>query len=96
VAPTFGDRDFHLALGELTLGWLLSLNLEQLATAAQFPTAFAQPDAAAMERIRPAAESLLVAPQRCRTHIIEREDMSRRVIENWRRTPGSATKRILL
>ena len=96
VVPTFGDRDFHLALAELILGWLLSLSLEQLSTVTQFPSAFARLDAVIASRFRETAAALLTASQRCRTHMVEREGMTRRVIENWRRSPGSAAKRVLL
>ena len=81
IVPTFGDRDFHLALAELTLGWLLSLCREQLSAVAQFPAAFAQPNPEVSNRFREAADALLAAPQRCRTHVIDREGMSRRIIE---------------
>ena len=42
VLMTFGDRDFHLGLAELGLGWLLELGMAQVDALAEFDGVFAR------------------------------------------------------
>lgn len=92
---TFGDRDFHLGLAELTLGWLLRLGIghaEVMRTAGgQLPP---PPDKTQdwLER----AGLLVARRDRCRLEDIEHEGESRMLLVNWRREPRGAPKRVLI
>ncbi|MGE5595468.1 MAG: hypothetical protein ACM3S1_05470 [Hyphomicrobiales bacterium] len=96
VLVTFGDRDFHLGLAELLLGWLLTLGAVQLETAAEFPGAFALPDAEAAANWPARARKLAAGRDRCRLDVVERDGQTRYLVQNWRQKPGAAPKRILL
>jgi hypothetical protein len=91
---TFGDRDFHLGLAELTLGWLLRLGMahwEGFPGDAPLPAA---PEGAGAWCGR--AAKALARRDRCRIERVERDGVERALIVNWRREPRSAMKRILL
>jgi hypothetical protein len=94
VAITFGDRDFHFALAELTLGWLLTLHAAQADAVVTHPSVFA--DATALVATAAAANAHLAGAHRCTVDIIERDEEERYLVRNWRRTAGSAAKRVLL
>ena len=96
IAVTFGDRDFHLGLAEVHLGWMLQLSGALLADITEFPVYFANPDAAAVEKWRTAAGSTTGNRDRCRLESVEREGMKRYLVHNWRREPRSAPKKLLL
>jgi hypothetical protein len=96
IAMTFGDRDFHVGLAELNLGWLLMLSVAQLEAALEFEGVFAIPDRAGIQRFCQEARAAVAAKDRCRVDVIEREGQKRYLVQNWRRAPGAAAKRILL
>jgi hypothetical protein len=96
VAITFGDRDFHVGLAELVLGWLALLSAAQVEDVAAFPAAFASPDHDGAATLRRQARALVDAQGRCRLTSIDRGGEQRYIIENWRRMPGSAARRLLL
>ncbi|MCX7616824.1 hypothetical protein [Tepidiforma sp.] len=94
VLATFGDRDFHLGLAELVLGWLFRLGLihwETVGTSAAMPPA---PEGAAGWRAR--AERALGRRDRCRIERVEIDGIERPLIVNWRREPRAASRRVLL
>jgi hypothetical protein len=93
VSATFGDRDFHLGLAELHLGWLLELGEAQLATLREFDTVFVAPPASPFEA---KGREWLAMQSRCRIEAIEIGNERRYLVHNWRREPRSAPKRLLL
>jgi hypothetical protein len=95
VAPTFGDRDFHLGLAELVLGWLLQLGLEQVSALERHPEAVAPLPPAASEW-REAAAAAIARSDRAAIDDIERDGARRLLVSNWRTRPGDAARRILL
>lgn len=94
IAITFGDRDFHFALAELTLGWLLDLGVAQAEAVAERPGVFAGAAALAAHATRARAHA--ASPGRCAIELIERDQAQRYLVTNWRRSPGAAPKRLLL
>lgn len=96
VAITFGDRDFHLGLAELVSGWLLLLGVAQLEALLEFDTVFPVPERATVEKWCRAARESAGRDDRCRVEVIERQGEKRYLVQNWRRTPGAARKRLLL
>ncbi|MCL6645491.1 MAG: hypothetical protein K6U88_11035 [Dehalococcoidia bacterium] len=91
---TFGDRDFHLGLAELVLGWLFRLGLAHWASFKSDAPLPPVPDGVGgwCER----ATRTLQRKERCRLERVEREGLERALLVNWRREPRSAPKRILL
>jgi len=96
VLMTFGDRDFHLGLAEIVLGWLLMLSVAELEAAFEYETTFAVPDRAAVEAFAREARAMAATPDWCRIEETEVEFQKRYLVQNWRRKPGSAMKRVLL
>ncbi len=96
VLATFGDRDFHVALAELALGWLHSLSAEHLRAALASGGAFGLPEGVPIEAEAAKLSALAETPTRCRVEIVERAGAQRYLVHNWRRAPGGAPKRILL
>jgi hypothetical protein len=96
ILMTFGDRDFHLGLGEVVLGWLLQLGIAQFDALAESEGVLAMPGAAAIETWRAHAGQLLARDDRCVVEPVERDGMPRLLVRNWRRTPGAAKKKVLL
>ncbi len=96
LAVTFGDRDFHVALAELTSGWLLALGVAKVELLLDAGHVLPVSDTDALGRWVRAARRELDVPRRCR---IERRQMAgaeRFVVENWRRAPSGAVRRIVL
>lgn len=96
VLMTFGDRDFHLGLAEIVLGWLLMLSVAELEAAVEHGSTFAIPDRAAIEAFAGEARKMAANPDWCRLEETEVEFQKRYLVQNWRRKPGSAPKRVLL
>lgn len=96
VLMTFGDRDFHIGLAELNLGWLAQLGMAQVDALAEFDGVFAIPDRPRLDGWRMQAAKLVDGRDRCRVETIEREGEKRYLVHNWRREPRSAPKRLLL
>ena len=94
IAMTFGDRDFHVGLAELHLGWLLELGIAQAEAIAQFADTFA--GAPALTAWADGARRLVTTPTRCRIEQIESGGERRYLVHNWRREPRGAPKRLLL
>ncbi len=95
VLVTFGDRDFHVALAELVIGWLAALSSAQLGAATESGV-FGVDEPERVERVRDEIHKLLGRRDRCRIEEIERDAERRYLVHNWRRSPGSAAKRLLL
>lgn len=96
VLMTFGDRDFHVGLAELGLGWLLQLGVAQMEALVEFRGVFCADDTAGLEAWCAAARARVTDPARCSIEQIERGGERRYLVRNWRRTPGAAAKRLLL
>jgi len=96
VLMTFGDRDFHLGLAELELGWLLLLGVAQIESVIEYEGVFAIPDRSALDAFRHDARAKAVDTSRCSMEIVERVGETRYLVHNWRRAPGSAAKRLFL
>jgi len=98
LALTFADRAFHLGWAELVLGWLLALAERQLATALAAEDIFALTDdvRAAYGTLAKEVDAALGRSDRCRIDEIEDEGYKRYLVHNFRRTGGSAPKRVLL
>ncbi len=95
VEMTFGDRDFHMGLAELLLGWLLELGASQLEGLTEFEGTFAPLEDAARAWVSQAAATVS-GVERCRIEAVELGGERRYLMHNWRREPRSAPKRLLL
>jgi len=96
ITPTFGDRDFHVGLAELHLGWLLELGIAEAQALREFDSVFELGDGAGLAKAEAQASSLLAKSARCRIEQTDVEGERRYLVHNWRREPRSAPKRILL
>jgi len=96
LAVTFADRDFHMALAELTTGWLLALGVAKVALLAEAGDVLPIADPEALPRWARAARRELEGPRRCRMERREVGGAERYVVENWRRAPSGAVRRIVL
>ena len=96
VLMTFGDRDFHLGLAELVVGWLHLLAAAQVEACLAFDGVFGLPGAATLSAFAARARAAAAAAGRCRVEVVEREGMSHYLVQNWRRAAGAAPKRVLL
>ncbi|HET7738064.1 MAG TPA: hypothetical protein VFK32_05770 [Tepidiformaceae bacterium] len=96
VLATFGDRDFHVGLAQLALGWVLELSVLRLAIVTAPGTPFPVPDAPAVGRFAADVAARLAIRDRCRLEIVERGGHPRYLIHEWRRVPSAQGKRLLL
>ena len=96
LAVTFGDRDFHMALAELTSGWLLALGVSKVELLLEGTDVLPVSDPEALSRWARSARRELEAPRRCRMERREVAGSERYVVENWRRAPAGAVRRIVL
>ena len=96
LAITFGDRDFHVGLAEIGLGWLLALGVAKTEVLLAAGTTLPLPGEEAMRRWSERAKPMIAAPRRCRVERIELAGVERYVVENWRRAPAGAVRRIVL
>ena len=95
LSVTFGDRDFHMGLAELHLGWLLDLSVAMSETLAEFADVLPS-DGERVARVSTKARAWTNRSSRCRLEQIELDGVRRYLVQNWRREPRSAPKRILL
>jgi hypothetical protein len=95
IAVTFGDRDFHVALAEIHLGWLLELGASLLRDLTAFPAAIAVPASSPASWLATASKTAS-RPDRCRIETVERDGMKRYLVHHWRREPRSAARKLLL
>ena len=96
VLITFGDRDFHLGLAEIILGWLLALGEFHLSNLGVDDSPLAAPGPEHRERFNAAAAAMLGSPTRCRIEEVDTSGGPRWLVTGWRRRPGDAPHRILL
>ena len=96
LAVTFGDRDFHMGLAELASGWLLALGLAKSELLLAAEGVLPLPDPEVLRTWRSRARRLLAATRRCRMERRELGGVERYVVENWRRAPSGAVRRIAL
>lgn len=96
VLMTFGDRDFHLGLAELVLGWLLALGMRQVETLRASSGVVAVANEEQAEAWCSGTRSLLSRGDRCVVDPAERDGMPRLLVRNWRRAPGAAKKNVLM
>ena len=96
VEMSFGDRDFHVGLAELLLGWLLELGIAMAATLVEFEAVFGPDPAGARDQWTKTAEVLLASSGRCAVTVTDVDGERRYLVMNWRREPRSAAKRLLL
>ncbi|WP_322796975.1 hypothetical protein [Tepidiforma sp.] len=94
-AATFGDRDFHVGMAELVLGWLLQLGMEAWQAVRDAGDRLPPPPEG-VERWVADAQRMLARADRCRMERVEHGGEPRMLVVNWRREPRSAPKRILL
>lgn len=92
---TFGDRDFHLGLAELLLGWLLRLTVAH-AELVQGVDSELPPAPEAVVDWMTRATRVIDRRDRCRLEEVEVDGEPRTIIVNWRREPRAAPKRVLL
>jgi hypothetical protein len=94
VSMTFGDRDFHMGMAELHLGWLSEVGIAHLEAVGEFEGVFggAGEGAGWLEK----AQRLVADRSRCRVEQVDLDGERRYLVHNWRREPRSAPKRILL
>jgi len=93
---TFGDRDFHLGLAEISFGWLLQLGAAQFEALVEFATIFGIPEAPTFTAWADETRALVNSPARCTIRSIERDGERRYLVSNWRRASGAAPGRVLL
>lgn len=96
IAMTFGDRDFHLGLAELVLGWLLELGTELGEALESDDSPFDREAATHTRAWRDRARQLAARRDRCRIEEVERNGERRYLVHNWRKAPGAAPRRLLL
>jgi hypothetical protein len=96
VAMSFGDRDFHLALAEICLGWATMLSVAALEAAVEFGGVFNVADAGKVAKYGVEARAAAARDDRARVETIEREGERRYLVVNWRRRPGDAREKVLL
>ena len=96
VLMTFGERDMHLGLAEIVLGWLLELSVAQLEACVEFETTFNVAAATGIEGFASAVIATVGRRDRCGIEAIERAGVQRYLVRNWRRRQGDAGKRLLL
>lgn len=96
VAMTFGDRDFHVGLAEMCLGWSMLLSVAALEAAVEFEGVFNVEDGAKVAAYCREARTAAERDDRCRVETVERGMQRRYLVVNWRRLPGDARKKILL
>ena len=96
LAVTFGDRDFHMALAELTSGWLLALGVAKVELLLDAGDVLPISALDGLRRWARSARRELEAPRRCRMERREVGGADRYVVENWRRAPAGAVRRIVL
>ncbi len=96
LAVTFADRDFHMALAELTSGWLLAVGIAKVELLLDAGDALPVSDADSLARWARSARRELESPRRCRMERRDIDGADRYVVENWRRAPAGAVRRIVL
>jgi hypothetical protein len=95
VLMTFGDRDFHVGLAEIVFGWLLGLGIARFEGLLADPAPYRVPESEPLVRWVGEAQRRLESRDRCRI-VSHQNPEFRYLVENWRRAPGAAPRRVLL
>ena len=98
LAYTFADTTFHVAWAEIELGWLLRLCERQLAVAVHMPGVFniTQETHDAYAAYARRVDELLANKGRARIEEVEADGFRSWLVQNFRRQPSGAPKKILL
>lgn len=98
LALAFGDQAFHFAWAQLVLGWMLALCARQLRLAVDASDVFGESAERrrAVDDFASRVDVALAKGDRCRIEEIEVEGMRRYLVQNFRRAPGGAARRMLL
>jgi hypothetical protein len=98
IALIFADASFHLGWAELALGWLLALAARQsrliIDADPLFPVSAER--RSEYEDLQARIDAVLERPDRCRIDEIDLDSNRRYLVQNFRRAPGGAPKKILL
>jgi hypothetical protein len=98
IALGFADASFHLGWAELALGWLLALSMRQARVIIEaeplFPVTVER--RAEYSELQSRVDAALARADRCRIDEIEIEGNRRYLVQNFRRAPAGAPKKILL
>lgn len=92
VAPTFADRDFHLAFAEIIIGWLLKIGIFSFDLLENADEKYHHPHVDVVKKWIRETETLLEDKKKSFVHY----DGQNYVLENWRRSPTARAKRIIL
>ena len=92
VAPTFADRDFHLAFSEIIIGWLLKIGISSFSLIESADEKYQHPHIDLIKEWIGEAERLLGDKKKSFIHY----DGQNYVLENWRRSPTARAKRVIL
>ena len=92
VAPTFADRDFHLAFAEIIVGWLLKIGISSFHLLENADEKYHHPHVDVAKKWIGEAEIFLRDKKKSFIHY----DGQNYVLENWRRSPTARAKRIIL
>jgi hypothetical protein len=97
IQINWGDESFHLGWAELLLGWQIEVQMRQLEFAAASELFAAEvTDHEDRQALVEGAQRLLAAPNRCRVGWVEGGGAERLLVDNFRRQPSGAPRRILL
>lgn len=97
IAIHWGDQAFHFGWAQLLSGWQITIREHQLRFAIGRELFTVEPkDREQYHRLARKGEMLLNRRDRCRGSWVERQGRQRLLIENFRRQPGGAPKRLLL
>jgi hypothetical protein len=97
IQINWGDESFHVGWAQLLLGWQIVVQVRQLEFAERSELFASEAlEGAAWRTLLEEAERLLEAPNRCRAGWVEMGGGNRLRVDNFRRQPSGAPRRILL
>lgn len=97
VAIHWGDQSFHFGWAQILFGWQMVIQDRQLRFAIGRDLFAVEAEARdSYQQLHRQMESMLSAPDRCRTQWVEKDGRQRLLIHSFRRQPGGAPKELLL
>ncbi len=97
IAIHWGDQAFHLGWAQLLFGWQTVIQERQLRFAIGRDLFLVESaDRERYHRLARQAEALRGGRDRCRSEWVQKDGRQRLLIENFRRQPGGAPRRLLL